>query len=167
MHATCLANIILLYYVTHKYLARGLNCGAAGHYDVSILVTFSSLGCPVLSHPPLCALRAQSVTVTVCRTKGVFLVGDIIVFVVERRSATLSEFWKLVTVEMVLCNDVCGAIRRKTNRLFVISESQQILLQTIVKLSWWYCDSLSSPLVSLFFIYHCVMEETVSVSFNK
>jgi hypothetical protein len=41
MRATCPANIILLYYITLKYLARFLNYEAAGYYNVSILVTFS------------------------------------------------------------------------------------------------------------------------------
>jgi len=68
--------------------------------------------------------------------KGVFLVGDVIIFVVERLSATFAKFCKLDTIEYVRCNDVCGVINGKTNRLFVISELQPILFQTTVKLSW-------------------------------
>jgi hypothetical protein len=91
MRATCPANIILLYHTALKYLARVLNYEAAGYYNVFILGTFSffKLSCSQTSRSvcPSCAVNNG-----VCRTKGFFLVGDFIIFVVERRSATLAEF---------------------------------------------------------------------------
>jgi hypothetical protein len=62
MRATCPANIILLYYNTLKYLARGLNYEAACYYDVFIFVTFFFLRFPALKYPPVCVLHVQSQT---------------------------------------------------------------------------------------------------------
>jgi hypothetical protein len=57
-------------------------------------------------------------------------------------------------------------IRGKTNRLFVTSELNRYFCKQSSNCPG-DCDSLSSLLGSSFFVYHCLMEETGSVSFIK
>ena len=103
-------------------------------YLHSCYVPLRKMSCSQTS-PSMCS--SYTVKNGVCSKKGVILVGDVLIFVVERRSATLAEFWKLDTVELVRCNDVCGVIRGKINLLFVRSELQPIHLKAIFKLPWW------------------------------
>jgi hypothetical protein len=105
MHATCPANVILLYYIILKYLGRSLNYEASDYENVSIFLTFSSLRFPLLKHPPMYVLHIQS-RMEYTKHEASCLVGHIridIMIVVERRS-TLAEFRTLDIVELVRCS---------------------------------------------------------------
>jgi hypothetical protein len=131
------------------------------HSCYFLLLTLSCSQTP----PSVCS--SCTVTNGVCSTKGVFLAGDVVIFVVERHSAIFAEFWKLDTVELVRCNDVYGVIKGKTNRWLDTSELLPIRFQKIIKLSWWWCNSLSSLLGSSFLFTIALWKKQVLFHSNE